>query len=79
MKIFHATLTSFAVFALAGGSDSTRTNELSQYGEVSVQLISYDRAHHDAAQSRGQQAVDSLLLQQHIREAGLRFYLRCMG
>ena len=66
MKSFHATLSSFAVFALAGGA--TLQGQTNYDREVSVQLSTYDWVDQEA-EARGHPAVDSPLLQQHIRDA----------
>ena len=66
MKSFHATLSSFAVFALAGGA--TLQGQTNYDPEVSVQLSTYDWVDQEA-EARGHPAVDSPLLQQHIRDA----------
>ena len=66
MKSFHATLSSFAVFALAGGA--TLQGQTNYDSEVSVQLSTYDWVDQEA-EARGHPAVDSPLLQQHIRDA----------
>ena len=67
MKRFHATLSSFAVFALAGGA--TLQGQTNYDPEVSVtQLSTYDWVDQEA-EARGHPAVDSPLLQQHIRDA----------
>ena len=66
MKSFHATLSSFAVFALAGGA--TLQGQTNYDSEVSVQLSTYDWVDQEA-EARGHPAVDSPLLQRHLRDA----------
>ena len=66
MKSFHATLSSFAVFALAGSA--TLQGQTNYDSEVSVQLSTYDWVDQEA-EARGHPAVDSPLLQRHLRDA----------
>ncbi len=66
MKSFHAALSSFAVFALAGGA--TLQGQTNYDSEVSVQLSTYDWVDQEA-EARGHPAVDSPLLQRHLRDA----------
>ncbi len=67
MRSFHAILSSFAVFALAGFG--TLQGQTGQDLEVSVpQLSTYDWADQEANAS-GHPAVESPLLQGHIRDA----------
>ena len=67
MKSFHATLSSFAVFALAGCA--TLQVQTDYDPEMSVtQLSTYDWVDQEANAS-GVPAVDSPLLKRHIREA----------
>ena len=67
MKSLHATLSSFAVFALAGSA--TLQGQTNHDPEVSVpQLSTYDWVDQEA-DARGHPAVDSPLLQRHIRDA----------
>ena len=67
MKSFHATLSSFAVFALAGCA--TLQVQTDYDPEMSVtQLSTYDWVD-QGAEASGVPAVDSPLLKRHIREA----------
>lgn len=67
MRSFHATLSSFAVFALAGCA--TLQVQTDHDPEVSLtQFSTYDWVDHEAADS-GDPALDSPLLQRHIRNA----------
>ncbi len=67
MRSFHATLSSFAVFALAGCA--TLQVQTDYDPEVSLtQLSTYDWVDREADAS-GDPAVDSPLLQRHIRDA----------
>ncbi len=67
MRSFHATLSSFAVLALAGGA--TLQGQTDYDPTVSVpQLSTYDWVDQEA-DARGHPAVDSPLLRRHIRDA----------
>ncbi len=67
MKSFHATLSSFAVFALMGFT--TLQGQTNHDPEVSLsQSSTYDWVDQDA-DARGHPAVESPLLQRHIRDA----------
>ncbi len=66
MRSFHATLSSFAVFALAGCA--TLQVQTDYDPEVSGQLSTYDWVAQEADAS-GHPAVESPLLQRHLRDA----------
>ncbi len=69
MKSFHATLSSFAVLALAGGA--TLQGQTNYDSAVSVsQLSTYDWVDQEVdADASGDPALDSPLLKRHIRDA----------